>query len=178
MVRKLIKGLFDRSDSKKNSNANLFIEPSAKIYPNVIFNTEYGGTIVIGKGCEILTGVLLMTYGGNIKIGDNCSINPYTILYGHGNLTIGSNVLIAGHCLIIPANHKFSDKNIPINRQGETRRGIVIEDNVWLGAGVKILDGVRIGSGSIVAAGAVVNKNVLQNTIVGGVPARFIKNRF
>lgn len=159
------------------NNKNLDIHPSVKIYPNVFFDTQYGGKITISKNCELLHGVLLMTYGGNITIGEKSSINPYTVLYGHGNLTIGKNVLIAGHCLIIPSNHNFLDLNLPINKQGLTKKGIIIEDNVWIGSGCKILDGVIIGEGAIVAAGAVVNKNVLPNTIVGGVPAKLIRNR-
>lgn len=175
MARKLIRKLFPKKRKIKKGIINT--HPSVKIYENVIFNTDYGGEISIGEKTELLYGVLLMTYGGKIVIGKNCSINPYTVLYGHGNLIIGDNVLIAGHCLIIPANHVFADLNIPIANQGETRKGITIEDNVWIGSGCRILDGVTIGSGAIVAAGAVVNKDVLPNTIVGGVPAKLIKNR-
>jgi serine acetyltransferase len=174
MVRKLKKWIKRLTQKKVNS---LFIDPSVKIYPNVVLNTEYGGTITIGEKSELLHGVILMTYGGNIVIGNKCSINPYAILYGHGNLTIGNNVLIAGHCLIIPANHIFEDIRRPINSQGETRKGIIIEDNVWIGAGCRILDGVTIGTGAVVAAGAVVSKNVCSNTVVGGIPAKLIKNR-
>ena len=65
--------------------------------------------------------------------------------------------------------HHFERTDIPIPRQGYSAKGIVIEDDVWIGAGVCILDGVKIGSGSILAAGAVVNHDVLPNTIVGGV---------
>jgi acetyltransferase-like isoleucine patch superfamily enzyme len=119
-----------------------------------------------------------MAYGGCITIGDNCSINPYTVLYGHGKgLVIGSNVLIAGHCLIIPANHVFARTDITINKQGTASKGIIIEDDVWIGAGCQVLDGVTIGKGAIIAAGSVVNKSVDAYTIVGGVPAGFIKNR-
>jgi len=175
MVFKLIKKIY--SKFKKRKNVNVLVHSSVRVYPNVVMNTEFGGTIEVGKNSELLYGVLIMTYGGTIKIGERCSINPYTVLYGHGNLTIGNNVLIAGHCLIIPSNHIFSDLNCPINEQGETRKGIVIEDNVWIGSGVRILDGVRVGFGAIVAAGAVVNKDVLSNTVVGGVPARLIKER-
>lgn len=174
MVRKLVK-LIKKLFLKKSSN--LFVDSTVKIYPNVILDTNFGGVIAISEKTELLYGVILMTYGGNIKIGSNCSINPYTILYGHGNLNIGNNVLIAGNCLVIPANHVFSDIKKPINTQGETRLGIKIEDDVWIGAGCTILDGVTIGKGSIVAAGAVVNKSVDPYTIVGGVPAKFIKNR-
>jgi acetyltransferase-like isoleucine patch superfamily enzyme len=175
MVLKLINKIKAKFKTKKNINVSL--HKSVKIYPNVVMNTEYGGEINIGKNCELLYGVLLMTYGGVITIGECCSINAYTVLYGHGDLTIGNNVLIAGHCLIIPSNHNFSDITKPMNKQGETRKGIVIEDNVWIGSGCRILDGVHIGQGAIVAAGAVVNKDVLPNTIVGGVPAKLIKTR-
>ena len=172
MVRKFITRLLSKDNDK------IVIDPSVIIYPNVVLNTEYGGKIIIGNNTELLYGVLLMTYGGNIRIGNHCSINPYTVLYGHGNLTIGNNVLIAGHCLIIPSNHKFNDINMPIREQGVTKKGIVIEDNVWIGSGCRILDGVTIGTGAIIAAGAVVNKDVLANTVVGGVPAKMIKKRY
>ncbi|MEM0575271.1 acyltransferase [Flavobacterium polysaccharolyticum] len=172
MVRKLLNFL-----SKSRKNINIKVDSSVRIYPNVVLDADHGGSITVGAKSELLHGVILMTYGGNIKIGENCSINPYTVLYGHGNLTIGNNVLIAGHVLIIPANHKFDDLSVPINQQGETRKGIVIEDNVWIGSGCRILDGVVIRSGAIIAAGAVVNRDVASDTIVGGVPARIIKTR-
>lgn len=78
---------------------------------------------------------------------------------------------------MIPVNHKFEDLDILIKNQGLDKKGIVIEDNVWIGANVTILDGVKIGSGSVVAAGAVVNKDVPQNTIVAGVSCRVIGER-
>jgi acetyltransferase-like isoleucine patch superfamily enzyme len=176
MVLNLIKKLFSFFNSKKKKRT-LNIHPSVLKYKNVVLDTEFGGSITIGEKSELQYGVILMTYGGNILIGKNCSINPYTVLYGHGNLTIGDNVLIAGHCLIIPANHNFSNIDVPITYQGETKKGIVIENNVWIGSGCRILDGVTIGEGSIVAAGAVVNRNVEPFTIVGGVPAKNIRKR-
>jgi acetyltransferase-like isoleucine patch superfamily enzyme len=177
MVMRFLNKIKKFFNSSKKVNENLKIHSSVSICPNVFLDTQYGGKITIGKNCELLHGVLVMTYGGNISIGEKCSINPYTVLYGHGNLTIGNNVLIAGHCLIIPSNHNFSDLTIPINQQGETKKGIVIKDNVWIGSGCRILDGVTIGEGAIVAAGAVVNKNVEANTIVGGIPAKLIRAR-
>ncbi len=136
------------------------------------------GQIHIGKNNEFLSGVCLMTYGGVIRIGNECSINPYTIIYGHGKgVTIGNNVLIAGHSMLIPSNHNYNDLTIPIMFQGSTSEGIVVEDDVWIGTGCKILDGVRLGRGSIIAAGAVVTGDVPENAIVAGVPARIIKYR-
>ena len=78
---------------------------------------------------------------------------------------------------MIPSNHNYARTDIPIYRQGETSKGIVIEDDVWIGARVTILDGVRVGGGSIIAAGAVVSKDVEPFSVVGGVPARVLKSR-
>jgi acetyltransferase-like isoleucine patch superfamily enzyme len=155
----------------------IFMGSSKNISKTAIIEHKFGGQIYIGINTEILEGVIIQTFGGLVQIGNNCSINPYTIIYGHGGVKIGNNVLIAAHCVVIPANHQYNSKLIPINQQGEIRKGIIIEDDVWLGAGVKVLDGVTIGKGAIVAAGAIVNKNVDPFTIVGGVPAQKIKTR-
>ncbi|HBH22529.1 MAG TPA: acyltransferase [Cytophagales bacterium] len=120
---------------------------------------------------------MISTFGGHISIGENCSFNSYCVIYGHGNLSIGSNVRVATHTVIIPANHKYDDINIPIYKQGMRKKGIKIKDNVWIGAGCKILDGVTIGSGSIIAAGSVVNKDLGSNCIYGGVPVKLLKRR-
>lgn len=149
-----------------------------KIRSHVIMERKNGGTITIGHNNEFQHGVILMTYGGKITIGNNCSINPYAILYGHGKgLKIGDNVLIAAHTVIIPANHNFKATNIPINMQGENSKGIVIMNDVWIGSGCKILDGVIIETGSIIAAGSVLNRSVPAYCIYGGIPAKLIKKR-
>lgn len=122
-------------------------------------------------------GVRLLTHGGSISIGENCSINDFCILYGHGGLRIGNNVSVATGTVIVPGNHNFSRRDIPFKQQGSTGRGIILEDDIWVGANVVIVDGVHIGSGAIIAAGAVVTRNVAPCVIVAGVPARFIKER-
>jgi acetyltransferase-like isoleucine patch superfamily enzyme len=147
------------------------IDSSAKV------ETKFGGRISIGQKTELLDGVVIQTYGGNIKIGSHCSINAYTVIYGHGNTTIGDNVLIAGGCMIIPSNHTFSDANKLIREQASTSKGITIENNVWIGHGCSILDGVVIGEGSVIAAGSVVNASIPPFSVVGGVPAKIIKTR-
>ena len=159
-------------------NENIDMGKGNYFYWNVVLNTTQSGRISIGNKNIFMHGVILMTYGGQIHIGNNCSINPYSIIYGHGKGTkIGNNVLIAGHTMIIPANHVFTNKSVPIAEQGTVSKGIVIEDDVWIGAGCTILDGVTISKGSVVAAGSVVNKSTSPYTIVGGVPAKLIKQR-
>ena len=135
-------------------------------------------TVEIGDGCNILQNVKLLSYGGNIKLGVNVSVNPFCILYGHGGLTIGNNVRIANSSIFIPSNHNFSNIDIPIWQQGETSKGIVLEDDIWIGSNVTVLDGVHIAKGVIVGAGSVVTKNLdREYAIYAGVPAKFIKFR-
>lgn len=135
------------------------------------------GEIRIGERASIRPYACLFTYGGKIQIGSNFSLNPFSIIYGYGGVVIGNDVRIAAHCVLVSSNHNFDNLEIPIREQGSRAEGIIIENNVWVGAGVKILDGVHVGEGSIIASGAVVTKDVPPLSIVGGVPARLIKHR-
>jgi acetyltransferase-like isoleucine patch superfamily enzyme len=135
------------------------------------------GPILLGDGVFLHDGVILDAQLGRISIGENTEINPYCVLYGYGGLSIGREVSIATHTIIVTANHMTDDLHMPINRQPIESIGIVIEDNVWLAANCVILDGVTIASGAVVAAGAVVNKSVPNNTIVAGIPAKVIRMR-
>ncbi len=139
--------------------------------------TLYGGKIKIGDCCSISRGAQLLTHGGNISIGNNCTINPMTVIYGQGGVFIGDNVRIAAQCAIIPSNHIFTDATIPIYLQGLSKKGIVIKDDVWLGAGVKVLDGVTIGEGCVIGANSVVTKSLPPYGVYVGVPAKLLKIR-
>ncbi|MBK5002883.1 acyltransferase [Pseudomonas sp. S31] len=122
------------------------------------------------------TGVL-GDLGVGLDIGDDSGLGHFNFINAQGGIKIGRKVIVGPHVRFLSENHIFSDIEVPIKEQGVTRVGIVIEDNVWIGAAACILDGVRIGSGSVIAAGAVVNRDVLPNTIVGGCPAKLIKTR-
>lgn len=175
-----VKSKFNKSTIKyrKLTKTNFKVQEGVHIEKSVVIKILGTGTISIGKNTEIFHGVILMSfYDGDIIIGDNCSINPYSIIYGVGKTTIGNHVLIAGHCMIIPNNHIFSRKDLPIAKQGNSYKGITIEDDVWIGHGCSILDGVTIGKGSVIAAGSVVTKSIKRYSIVGGVPAKIIKTR-
>lgn len=144
---------------------------------NVTLNVMYGGTITLGDYCELRRGSQLLSYGGNIIVGHHSSINPYTVVYGQGNIRIGNYVRIAAHCTLIPSNHVFADYSKPICEQGLINRGIVIEDDVWIGTGVRILDGVVVSTGCVVGAGSVVTHSTEPYGIYVGVPAKKIKSR-
>jgi len=133
--------------------------------------------IHVGNNTTICPSAMILTYKGNIKIGNYCSVNPFCVLYGLGGLIIGDHVRIATQTVIVPANHVFENRDIPIARQGLTKQGIVIEDDVWVGAGVKILDGCVIGKGSVLGAGTVLTKSVEPYSVVAGVPGRIIRRR-
>jgi acetyltransferase-like isoleucine patch superfamily enzyme len=147
------------------------IEPTSRMR---ILN---GGSISLGRYCEIYDHALMITYGGEIAFGDFCSVNQFAVIYGHGGLRVGNGVRIAAHTVIIPANHIFDDAGVPICLQGETKRGIVIEDDVWIGAGCLILDGVTIQRGAVIGAGSVVSRSIPAYAVATGAPARVIRRR-
>jgi len=150
------------------------VERGVVIMPGARVSREQGGTIRIGARSTIHPGAMLLSYGGFIRLGTRCSVNPYSVLYGHGGLSIGDNVRIAAHCVIIPANHGTALDGGPIADQPMNRRGIHIGNDVWLGAGVRVLDGAVINDGCVVAAGAVVRGELESRGIYGGVPARLL----
>lgn len=144
---------------------------------NVRLVSERGGSIRIGNGSKIGTMSIIEDRGGRISIGNNSAINSFSVLYGHGGLTIGDNVIAATHLIVVPSEHNFDDPDTPIQAQGETKRGIVIEDNVWIGARVTILDGVTVGEGSVIGAGAVVTRSIPPRSVAVGIPARVVRQR-
>lgn len=176
----------------KKSGENVYVSPQAiikmghKISINDNTVIERGtmlcvdtekSYISIGSNSYFSSYCIIKTHEGWIKIGDNCTVNNYAILYGQGGLEIGDDVRISASVMIIPMNHIFEDPDIPIWKQGIKAIGIKIEDDVWIGAGAIILDGVTIGKGSVIGAGAVVTKNIPQYSIAVGIPARVIKKR-
>lgn len=115
---------------------------------------------------------LYVNYGKNTRIGKNVFINFNCTLLELGGITIEDNVLIAPNVCILCEGHPI----LPNDRQSLTTAPIHIKKNAWIGAGATILQGVTIGENAVVAAGSVVTTDVPSNTIVGGIPAKFIKN--
>jgi acetyltransferase-like isoleucine patch superfamily enzyme len=138
---------------------------------------HFGGKIIIGDDVTISDGVIIATYGGTVAIGSRAYVGPYCVLYGHGGLRIGSNTMIGAHTVIVPANHSFNRTDIPLNLQPTRTQGITIADDVWIGARCCILDGVNIGRGAVIGAGAVVTKDIDAYSVAFGVPALVMRSR-
>jgi acetyltransferase-like isoleucine patch superfamily enzyme len=158
-----------------NMSDNVDIHPSSTLSKHSKIKTD--GSVRIGEKCSIRDYAMVLPSKGAITIGNHSTLNPYSILYGHGGLEIGDGVRIASHTVVIPANHKFDSRDSPIWTQGLSKEGIHIEDDVWIGANCTVLDGVTVGEGSVVAAGAVVTESVPPYTVVAGVPAEPIDSR-
>jgi acetyltransferase-like isoleucine patch superfamily enzyme len=150
---------------------------NAIVMRGAVLNREYGGAIDIGPGTVIHRGAMLLPLGGFIRLGFRCRVNPYSVLYGHGGLTIGDHVRIAAHCVIVPANHGIALDGGLIAEQPMNKQGIRIGNDVWLGAGVRVLDGAVIGDGCVVGAGAVVRGALEPYGIYAGVPAKLVGKR-
>ncbi|MGB7363291.1 MAG: glycosyltransferase [Rhodococcus sp. (in: high G+C Gram-positive bacteria)] len=136
-----------------------------------------GAGVTVGRGASILGSGVIAEPGVGVEVGAGTAIGMYNVIWGQGGVSIGENCLLAPHVVMVSENHASDDVDAPMNRQGFVRAAIVLEDDVWLGAGVVVTSGVTIGKGAIVGAGAVVTKDVAPHEVVGGVPARLIKSR-
>ena len=158
------------------------IDPTARISPLADLETSARGSkFVVGPGAMVDAFVKLKYAGGSgdVVIGANSYLNSGCVLYsGHG-ITIGSDVLVAANCTFAPTNHAFSDPDKPIRLQGfqPSRGGIVVEDDVWIGANCVLLDGTIIRKGAVIAAGTVVRGEVPALAIYGGTPPRVLGTR-
>jgi acetyltransferase-like isoleucine patch superfamily enzyme len=112
-----------------------------------------------------------------VRIGAGSLVSENCFLDGYGGLSIGRDVLIAHNSSFVAEDHGFATRRRPIRHQPLTPGAIVVGDDVWIGCGVRVLKGVTIGNGAIIAAGAVVTKDVPAYAIVGGVPGRVLAMR-
>lgn len=117
-------------------------------------------------------------YINRLKIGHYCFFNKGIFLSAKGGITIGTNVIFGPDVKILSSSHNYEGTQIPYeSNDKDLLKPVIIEDHVWIGGFVLILPGVKIGKGAIVGAGSVVTKEVPPYSIVGGNPAKFIKNR-
>jgi acetyltransferase-like isoleucine patch superfamily enzyme len=137
-----------------------------------------GNPITLKDDVHILQGVNIRSgsgFQGGIEIGERTMVGCYVCIGGRGPVKIGQDCMIASHSSLYANNHNYEDVTKPINQQGVSCKGIVIEDNCWIGAGVRIIDGVTIGTGSVIGAGAVVTRDIPPYSVAVGVPAAVVK---
>jgi acetyltransferase-like isoleucine patch superfamily enzyme len=111
-----------------------------------------------------------------IRIGRDSLVGEFCVIRGPGGVTIGDRVYLSPSVHIYSSDHVFGDPGVPFVEQGVTAKGVTIEDDCWIGAMAIILDGVKIGKGSVVAAGSVVTKDVPAHCLVAGAPARVLRD--
>jgi len=146
-----------------------------------IENSPRGTKLIIGKNSLIDSFVKIKPVGGkgNISIGDNSDINSNCVLYSGNGITIGNNVLIAAGCIFASTSHAYCKKNKTIREQRflPSKGGILIEDDVWIGAGTVILDGAKIRKGSVIVAQSLVIGETPEYSISGGNPIKVMNFR-
>ncbi|TXT38910.1 MAG: putative acetyltransferase protein [Comamonadaceae bacterium] len=143
-----------------------------------IENSVRGTRIVVGARTMIDSFVKIKPAGGSgdVLIGQDCAINSGCVIYTGNGLTMGDGVAVAANCTFAPVNHEFRNRNVPIRAQGfgPSKGGIVIEDDVWIGANCVILDGARLGKGCVIGAGSLVRGEVPAYSIQAGQPLKLL----
>jgi len=133
--------------------------------------------IRIGDGVFVGRNAILSCKNGDIELGDGANVGFNCELFSASLVRIGPRVLMAAYSYVIGGDHDFSDPSVSVMDQTRTSRGVTVGAGAWVGAGAKILDGVTVGERAIIGAGAVVNRDVPENAIAVGIPARIVSTR-
>jgi acetyltransferase-like isoleucine patch superfamily enzyme len=151
--------------------SNVFIDKDVSLlrFPK---NISIQNEVVIKKGANICA----CNEKATICIGERTTVGFYTFIYASAGISIGNDCLIAPFVYIVDSDHSIA-AGTNINLQPNVAEQIIIEDDVWIATGAKILKGVTIGKGSVIAAGALVKEDVAPNSIMGGVPAILLSKR-
>jgi acetyltransferase-like isoleucine patch superfamily enzyme len=161
----------------KNKHQSIIIGDNVTFIGTVELRTRENGKIYIKDGCKIDSGVrIIAANNANVNIGPNTGIGYYTVMNCGDDLTIGEKCLISGFNYFQCSNHG-TKKGIPIKDQKQVYSPIFVGNDVWFGSHVSVLMGVSILDGAIIGAKAVVNKDVGENEIFAGVPAKLISER-
>jgi acetyltransferase-like isoleucine patch superfamily enzyme len=169
------RGVVLRNTRNFSAGTNLIIGDYSMIDCLSHQGINLGDNVTIERLTTILCTGVLRNKGEGVKIGNNTGINQGGYIGGQGGVEIGDNVIIGPGVKIFSENHNFHGDEY-IKNQGEKRDQVMIGNNCWIGSNVVILAGVTLGEKTIVAAGSVVNKSFTGNCIVGGVPAKKIKD--
>lgn len=160
-----------------SAGKNLILEDGVQINALSEKGIVAGDNVTIAKYAILTCTGVIANKGIGIVIGNNSAVGAQSFLGGQGGITIGNDVIMGPHVKVFSENHNYDHPLTVIRKQGESRKGVFIGDNCWIGAGVIILDGVSISNGCIIAAGSVVTDSIPENSVVAGVPGRVIKSR-
>lgn len=158
------------------------IDLTAKVSKLADIEESVRGTLIkIGPNAVVDSFVKFKPAGGagDIIIDSDCVINSGCVFYSGNGIKIGKGVAIAANCTFAPVNHEFFKMNVPIRSQGfrPSKGGIIIEDDVWIGANCVLLDGAKLHRGCVIAAGSIVRGEVSAYSIVGGNPLKILGKR-
>ena len=133
--------------------------------------------ITLGSGVFLGRGTILSCKNGDIELGDDVNIGFNSEIFSGSRVTVGAHGLFAAYTYLIGGGHEFGRADVPVVEQERLSRGITLGENVWLGAGAKVMDGVTIGRDVVVGAGAVVTTDLPDGVVAVGIPARVVRER-
>lgn len=138
---------------------------------------KIGNNVVLGRNTRIECTGSLKHIGRGVKIGDRSTFGSDCFFGAAGGISIGNDVVCGQYIRFHSENHNFDNLDALIREQGVSHKGIVIGNNCWIGAGAVFLDGAELGDGCVVAANAVITKKFRANSVIGGVPAKVLRER-
>jgi acetyltransferase-like isoleucine patch superfamily enzyme len=162
---------------KIKAGKTLILHDNVNINALSVHGIVFGNNVTIHENSIIECTGVITELGEGLVVGNNVGISHSCFIQVRGKVEIGSNVIFGPGVYVFSENHNFDALDKYINEQGTNRKGVKIDDGVWIGARSVILDGVSIGKNSIIAAGSIVTRNVPSFEIWGGCPARLIKSR-
>lgn len=158
-----------------NFGANVTIEENCFIDAYSMNQIDFGDNVKIGAYSSVSSTSHMSKFGKGIKIGNNSGVGRFTEFGASGGIEIGNDVIMGSYISFHSENHNFDDKSRLIREQGVTSVGIKLGNNIWVGAKVTFIDGCVIGDNCVIAAGAVVKGIFPNDVVIGGVPAKIIK---
>lgn len=170
------KGCTTKNKSNINFGKNVTIDKHTTIDGYASQKLKIGNGSRIGAYSLVTCTSHLSKYGKGLSIGSNFAIGQFAEFGAAGGIEIGNDVIMGSYISFHSENHNFSDSTKPIREQGVTSKGIKLGNNIWVGAKVTFLDGTVIGNNCVIAAGAVVKGVFPDNVVIGGIPAKILKN--
>jgi len=179
LLGKVGKGVHFGANVVLRSPHKIDIEDNVVIDDNCVLDAKgYDNRgISIGSGVFVGRNTILSCKNGDIRLGNRVNIGFNCEIFSASSVELGDDILLAAYTYLIGGDHDFEKTDVPVLQQGRVSKGITVCSNAWLGAGVKVLDGVTIGRDSIIGTGAVVTGEIPEYSIALGIPARVVKKR-